>query len=109
MTQLALAWSVEHPDVTAALLGPRTNEQLDDLLTAADITLDADVLDAIDEVVAPGVDLNPADTGWTSAGARRVASPPPLTTDRDPGETSCSPGGLTVRPACVSARTSRND
>ena len=66
MTQLALAWSVEHPDVTAALLGPRTNEQLDDLLTAADTTLDADVLDAIDEVVAPGVDLNPADTGWTS-------------------------------------------
>ncbi len=52
--------------MTAALLGPRTNEQLDDLLTAADITLDADVLDAIDEVVAPGVDLNPGDAGWTS-------------------------------------------
>jgi aryl-alcohol dehydrogenase (NADP+) len=66
MTQLALAWSVEHPAVTAALIGPRTNDQLDDLLTAADVTLSADVLDAIDEVVPPGVDLNPADAGWTS-------------------------------------------
>jgi len=66
MTQLALAWSVEHPAVTAALIGPRTNDQLDDLLTAADVTLGADVLDAIDEVVPPGADLNPADSGWTS-------------------------------------------
>jgi aryl-alcohol dehydrogenase (NADP+) len=66
MTQLALAWSVEHPDVTAALIGPRTSDQLDDLLTAADVVLDSDVLDAIDEIVAPGTDLNPADTGWTS-------------------------------------------
>ncbi len=66
MTQLALAWSVEHPAVTAALIGPRTNDQLDDLLTAADVSLGADVLDAIDEVVPPGVDLNPGDAGWTS-------------------------------------------
>ncbi len=65
MTRLALAWSVEHPDVTAALLGPRTNDQLDDLLSAADVTLTDDVLDAIDAIVAPGVDVDPADTGWT--------------------------------------------
>lgn len=71
MTQLALAWAVEHPAVTAALIGPRTNDQLDDLLTAATITLDADVLDAIDEIVAPGVDVNPADAGWTSPGLER--------------------------------------
>jgi aryl-alcohol dehydrogenase (NADP+) len=68
MTQLALAFAVEHPDVTAALIGPRTNEQLDDLLTAADVTLSSDVLDAIDGVVAPGTDINPADRGWTSPG-----------------------------------------
>lgn len=71
MTQLALAWAVEHPTVTAALIGPRTNDQLDDLLTAATITLDADVLDTIDEIVAPGVDVNPADAGWTSPGLER--------------------------------------
>ena len=79
LTQLALAWSVEHPDVTAALLGPRTNEQLDDLLTAADVTLSADVLDAIDDVVAPGVDLNPGDAGWTSPGLARAVRRRPTT------------------------------
>ncbi len=39
---------------------------LRELLSAADVTLGSDVLDAIDAVVAPGTDLNPADTGWTS-------------------------------------------
>jgi aryl-alcohol dehydrogenase-like predicted oxidoreductase len=65
MTQLALAWAVEHPGVTAALIGPRTEDQLEELLTAADTVLSTDVLDAIDAVVAPGVDLNPADRGWS--------------------------------------------
>jgi len=68
LAHMALAWNVEHPAVTCALLGPRTLDQLTDLLGAADLRLDADVLDAIDAVVAPGVDLNPADTGWTPPG-----------------------------------------
>jgi aryl-alcohol dehydrogenase (NADP+) len=66
LTHLALAWAVEHPGVTTALLGPRTEDQIDDLLGAADVRLPADVLDAIDAVVAPGVNLNPADIGWIS-------------------------------------------
>ena len=66
LTHLALAWNVEHPAVTAALIGPRTEEQLDDLLGAAELCLDDDVLDAVDRIVAPGVDLNPADTGWVA-------------------------------------------
>jgi aryl-alcohol dehydrogenase (NADP+) len=68
LLQLALAWTIEHPAVTAALIGPRTEEQLADLLTAVDVRLDSDVLDAIDEVVPPGIDLNPADRGWTPPG-----------------------------------------
>lgn len=68
LTQLSLAWTVEHPAVTSCLLGPRTPDQLDDLLTAASIRLDADTLDAIDGVVAPGINLNPADVSWTSPG-----------------------------------------
>jgi aryl-alcohol dehydrogenase (NADP+) len=64
LTHLALAWNVEHPAVTAALIGPRTEEQIDDLLGAADVRLDRDTLDRIDAIVAPGVDLNPADRGW---------------------------------------------
>ncbi|MEP1123289.1 MAG: aldo/keto reductase [Ilumatobacter sp.] len=73
MTQLALAWAVEHPAVTSALIGPRTEEQLEDLLTASDVSLTSDVLDAIDEVVTPGIDLNPADTGWVSPGLDTAA------------------------------------
>ncbi len=73
LTHLALAWGVEHPAVACALIGPRTEEQLDDLLGAAALRLDTDTLDAIDEVVAPGVDLNPDDVGW---------SPPGLAADR---------------------------
>lgn len=71
LTHLALAWAVEHPAVTCALLGPRTIDQLDDVLGAAEMRLSPDVLDAIDEVVPPGVDLNPADAGWTPPGLDR--------------------------------------
>lgn len=63
LTHLALAWCVEHPAVTAALIGPRTEDQLDDLLGAAELRLETAVLDAIDAVVAPGVDINPDDAG----------------------------------------------
>ena len=64
LTHLALAWNVEHPAVTAALIGPRTEEQIEDLLGAGDVRLDRVTLDPIDAIVAPGVDLNPADRGW---------------------------------------------
>ena len=59
-----------HPAVTSVIIGPRTLEQLDDLLAGADVALSGDVLDRIDEIVPPGVDLNPADT--------RFATPPDL-------------------------------
>ena len=62
---------LEHPAVTAPIIGPRTMEQLESQLAAADVTLAADVLDRIDEIVPPGTNLNPADAGWTPAGARR--------------------------------------
>jgi aryl-alcohol dehydrogenase-like predicted oxidoreductase len=68
LTHLALAWAAEHPAISCVLLGPRTEDQLADLLGAAEIELDADVLDAIDAIVPPGVDLNPADASWTPPG-----------------------------------------
>ena len=68
LAHMALAWVVEHPAVTVALTGPKRESQIDDLLGAADIRLDGDTLDAIDEVVAPGVAVNPADSGWTPPG-----------------------------------------
>jgi aryl-alcohol dehydrogenase-like predicted oxidoreductase len=64
MIELAVAFVVNHPAVTSAIIGPRTMEQLDSQLPAADVTLDASVLDRIDEIVRPDVNLNPADTSY---------------------------------------------
>ena len=63
LVQLALGFTLAHPAVTAALIGPRTPEQLAPLLAAADVSLSADVLAAIDEIVAPGLTVNPGDNG----------------------------------------------
>ncbi len=65
LTHMAVAWTLAHPAVTSAIIGPRTHEQLDDLLAGADVTLDDDLLDAIDEVVPPGTVFTDADRGWT--------------------------------------------
>ncbi|KQY59871.1 aldo/keto reductase [Aeromicrobium sp. Root495] len=59
LPHLALAFVIAHPGVTSAIIGPRTPEQLDDLLAGADVTLSDDVLDRIDEIVPPGVDVSP--------------------------------------------------
>jgi len=59
MIQLALGFVTAHPAVTSAIIGPRTLEHLGSQLAAADTLLTADVLDAIDAVVAPGTDLAP--------------------------------------------------
>jgi aryl-alcohol dehydrogenase-like predicted oxidoreductase len=64
LIELAIAFVVNHPGVTSAIIGPRTMEQLDSQLPAADAVLDAAVLDRIDEIVTPGVNLNPADTSY---------------------------------------------
>jgi aryl-alcohol dehydrogenase-like predicted oxidoreductase len=65
MSHLAVAFSHAHPAVTSSIIGPRTAEQLDDMLAAARVRLDGDVLDAIDAIVPPGTDIDPAcDRGW---------------------------------------------
>ncbi|GHB75736.1 aldo/keto reductase [Streptomyces cirratus] len=65
LTHLALAFVLSHPAVDSAVIGPRTTDQLEDLLAAADVELDDAVLDRIDELVPPGSDLNPADADYT--------------------------------------------
>ena len=76
LLQLALGFVLEHPAVSSAIIGPRTQAHLDAALTALDVRLPADVLDEIDRIVPPGVTLNPADAGWhppsiTDASTRR--------------------------------------
>jgi len=73
---LALAFTLAHPAVTSAIIGPRTMEQLEDLLAGSEVRLDPEILDAIDEVVPPGTLLDEADRGWDppwmSPDARRL-------------------------------------
>jgi aryl-alcohol dehydrogenase-like predicted oxidoreductase len=63
LIELAIAFVLNHPAVTAPIIGPRTMEHLESQLAAADVRLPADVLDRIDEIVPPGVTLNAADAG----------------------------------------------
>lgn len=60
---VALAWLLHQPVVTAPIIGPRTMEQLDGSLRALDIQLDADVLKKIDEIF-PGHKTSPEEYAW---------------------------------------------
>jgi aryl-alcohol dehydrogenase-like predicted oxidoreductase len=73
LIQLALAWVIRNPAVTAAIIGPRTMEHLESQLPAAEITLSDEVLDRIDEIVPPGTNVNPADAGWENPDLRPEA------------------------------------
>ena len=64
LIQLAIGFASSHPAVTSPLIGPRTMEQLQTQLTAADVVLTDDVLDRIDEIVPPGTTINPADSSF---------------------------------------------
>jgi aryl-alcohol dehydrogenase-like predicted oxidoreductase len=93
LPHLATAFVRAHPSVTAVIIGPRTPEQLEDSLAASDVVLGDDVLDAIDEVVAPGTEVNPADM---------VLTTPPSLLDvrlrrRRPGPGGHRPGERTGR------------
>jgi aryl-alcohol dehydrogenase-like predicted oxidoreductase len=79
LIELAIAFVINHPGVTSAIVGPRTMEQLESYLPAADIRLSTDVLDRIDKIVAPGVTVNPDDNSYgaheLTAQARRRTQP----------------------------------
>jgi aryl-alcohol dehydrogenase-like predicted oxidoreductase len=64
LIEMAIAFVTTHPAVTAAIIGPRTMQQLESQLPALERTLSADVLERIDEIVPPGTNVNPKDTGW---------------------------------------------
>ncbi|HEX3328124.1 MAG TPA: aldo/keto reductase [Actinomycetota bacterium] len=64
LAHMAVAFTLAHPAVTSAIIGPRTMDQLQDLMGAADVRLDGDTLDAIDGVVEPGAVVESADRGW---------------------------------------------
>jgi aryl-alcohol dehydrogenase-like predicted oxidoreductase len=64
LVHLAIAFVLQHPAVTAPIIGPRTMEQLESQIGAVDVTLSGDVLDKIDEIVPPGTTISSADRGY---------------------------------------------
>ncbi|HEY7225889.1 MAG TPA: aldo/keto reductase family protein [Micromonosporaceae bacterium] len=70
MSQLAIAWVLQNPNVAAALVGATRPEQLRETVKAAGVRLEPDVLKAIDEVLDPIVERDPAKTKATSPAAR---------------------------------------
>ena len=75
MTHMAVAFTLAHPAVTSAIVGPRTMDQLQDMLAGTEVRLDQDTLDAIDELVPPGTVVDENDRGfvpwWLEPPARR--------------------------------------
>ncbi|MFJ3213349.1 hypothetical protein [Streptomyces flaveolus] len=83
LIEMALAFALNHPAVASVLMGPRTLQHLDTQLPAADVTPYAQVLDRIDEIVAPGHGHQP---GRHQLHQPRpgTGGPPPLTTPTKP-------------------------
>ncbi|HET6171872.1 MAG TPA: aldo/keto reductase [Gaiellales bacterium] len=68
LIQLAIAFVLNHPAITAAIIGPRTMEQFESQLAGADVVLDQAALDRIDEIVPPGITVNPVDNSFANPG-----------------------------------------
>jgi aryl-alcohol dehydrogenase-like predicted oxidoreductase len=64
LIEMAIGFALEHRAVASAIVGARTMEHLGTYLRACDTHLSSDVLDRIDEIVAPGTNVNPDDPGW---------------------------------------------
>ena len=74
LIHLALAFVTEHPAITSAIIGPRTEEQLTEMLPGADVRLSAEVLDRIDELAPPGSDVDPSNNVEINLDLSRPAS-----------------------------------
>jgi aryl-alcohol dehydrogenase-like predicted oxidoreductase len=70
---VVLATKVGFPMGDAPIIGPRTMEHLESQLAAADVVLDAALLDRIDELVPPSPNLNAADGGWQNPALQPAA------------------------------------
>jgi aryl-alcohol dehydrogenase-like predicted oxidoreductase len=84
LVEMAIAFVLNHPAVTAAIIGPRTMGQIESQLPAADVVLDDALLDRIDEIAPPGTLINPADSSFHDRGGGPAEPPllgrPALTT-----------------------------
>jgi aryl-alcohol dehydrogenase-like predicted oxidoreductase len=68
MPQLAVAWVLQNPNVSSAIVGATRPEQVRDNVKAAGVRLDADLMKAIDEIVEP---VTERDAGKTASPSSR--------------------------------------
>ena len=73
LIEIAIAFVLNHPAISAAIIGPRTMEHLESQLPAATRTLDPELLDRIDEIVPPGTNFNYADAGYDNPALKPAA------------------------------------
>ncbi|WP_328687774.1 aldo/keto reductase [Streptomyces phaeochromogenes] len=73
LTHLAMAFTIAHPGVTSAIIGPRTMDHLDDLLAGAETTLTDETLDQIDAIVPPGTDVGTLDLAYNPPAIQQPA------------------------------------
>ena len=92
LVHMALAFVLNHPRVTAAIIGPRTAEHLAGQLGATDVVLDDELLDAVDKIVAPGTNFS-----WgrrlRCPGGRPAVDAPPGPAPRSGRSTTPAQGG----------------
>jgi aryl-alcohol dehydrogenase-like predicted oxidoreductase len=62
LATLAVAWVLQNPNVSAAIIGASRPEQVTENVKAAGVKLDADLLTRIDEVLGDAVETDPAKT-----------------------------------------------
>ncbi|MFC6085431.1 aldo/keto reductase family protein [Sphaerisporangium aureirubrum] len=62
MAQLAVAWVLQNPNVSSAIIGASKPEQVRDNVKAAGVKLDADVMARIDEVLGSVIERDPSRT-----------------------------------------------
>ncbi|WP_169978750.1 aldo/keto reductase family protein [Microbispora sp. H10836] len=67
MAQLAVAWVLQNPNVSSAIVGATRPEQVRDNVKASGVKLDAEVLKKIDDVLGPVVERDPGKTVSPSA------------------------------------------
>ena len=97
LVHLAVAWVISNPAVTSAIIGPRTMEQLTTQLGAADVVLDADLLDAVDRDRAAGHELQLGRRRLRAADGRRPLHPPPGLSGARPDSATMGSPGVSLR------------
>ena len=60
LAQLAIAWVLQNPNVSAAIIGATRPEQVRENVRASGVRLDSELMSKIDEILGPEIVRDPA-------------------------------------------------